>query len=193
MAAIGKKERLMISVMLTIGMAFGWMNYLYDPAAEELEKTIKKYNGLVKEVNDLGQTPLNNDALRKRVKPLRQQKAALQAEVKMYSEALLARGEAVDEVVFQVNDAARSSVVRVHEFTPIPLKEASMLNPGLVKEFEKMERSLYKVRCSGNFLDLFSFINDVSRMERLVTLESMVIIKAKEPEGNVDMEFFLAI
>ena len=193
MAAIGKKQRILMAVGLDIMLAFAWMQYLYDPATKVLTKTVKDYNALVGEINTLHENPVDIRRLQASIVPLDKKLKALAQETDELKRLALATGELRDEIIFRVNDAARSSVIRVHEITPTPLEKATNLPKNISAEFKSMDRAVFKVRCSGDFIDLFEFVRSLGKMNRLVSLESMIIFKSKEQEGHVDVEFYLAV
>ncbi|GAB7079109.1 type 4a pilus biogenesis protein PilO [Megalodesulfovibrio paquesii] len=193
MAALGNKQRILGAIGLDMMLVFTWLQYMYDPASTAMNKTVKEYNALVGEINTLNQTPVDIRRAQSALPPLEKKLKALTEETDALKAAYLATGEVRDEIIFRVNDAARNNVIRVHEITPTPLEKATALPKNVAAEFKTMDRAVFKVRCSGDFIDFFAFIRDLGRMNRLVSMESLIILKAKEQDGHVDVEFFLAV
>ena len=193
MTGIGKKQRIMLAIGLDIMLAFAWMQYLYDPATRALTKIVKDYNALVGEINTLNETPVDIRRVQASIAPLDKKLKAMTQETDELKRLALATGELRDEIIFRVNDAARSNVIRVHEITPTPLEKAATLPKNIGAEFKNMDRAVFRVRCSGDFIDLFAFVRSLGQMNRLVSLESMIILKSKEQDGHVDVEFYLAV
>lgn len=191
-SGLGKRQQVLIMIMLTIGCVYGYLRYVHDPTAARLVATVKKHNALVQEVAGLDGEPVNEAAIRESMRPLEKELAALKEEVDALTASRIAGADSRDQVVYVVNETALTNYVTIKELAPTTPDKLN-LPPDEVQEFRRLDRAFYKVRCTGDFIDFYGFVSDLCRVERLVNLTGLSIVRSRDAEGQVEVEFVLVI
>lgn len=191
-SGLGKRQQVLIMIMLTIVCVYGYLRYVHDPTAARLAATVKKYNALAQEVAGLDGEPVNEAAVRESMRPLEKELADLKAREEELTASRIAGAEERDQVVYVVNETALTNYVTIKELAPVAPDKLE-LPPDEVRDFRRMDRAFYKVRCAGDFIDFYGFVSDLCRIERLVNLTGLTIVRSKDTEGQVEVEFVLVI
>lgn len=188
----GLRKQLLLLAVVAAMAAYAYLTYVHAPLAAQLAKAAKENAALRQEVAGLEGEPINERDIRQAIAPLDQQAKELKEQVDALAQSRLAGQEALDQTVYQVNEAAGNNLLLVSELAPAPPDKLG-LPPAELLEHKKLGRSFHKVRCSGDFLGFFGFVRDLSGLDRLVNLTGLTITQSSATDGSVEVEFVLVI
>ena len=188
----GLRKQLLLLAVAAFMAAYAYVQYVHTPLAARLARAAKEHAALRQEIAGLEGEPINERDIRQAIAPLDRQLDQLKEQVEALVRDRLAGPESLDQIVYQVNEAALGNLLTVKEFAPAQPDKLG-LPPAVAQEHRKLGRTFYRVRCSGDFLGFFGFVRDLCGLARLVNLAGLSITQSNAAEGSVEVEFVLVI
>ncbi len=182
-----KTQQILVVVAVTMISLYFFLSKVHDPLSEELKAAIEKNNTLVEAINELNKEPVTTAGIQKSIKKLTPEVSELEAELKKLQASVLTPGDIVEEIIMRVNEIASNNGLLVKELVPVKAGDAK-LSPGALKEQKEFDRSCYRMKISGDFIDFYTFVRELNTIEYLVNIANFSVESAGEAgRVNVDM------
>lgn len=139
--------------LLSVVLFLGWFFY-WSPEIEELDRGIQEEQKLKEDFQKKMQIAISLDALREQRKLVMQYVARMEKQLPSKSE--------MDQLLNEINSAATGRGLEFSLFEP---------NAASVKEY--YAELPFKINISGNYHDIGTFVADVAKLSRIVTLNNL--------------------
>jgi type IV pilus assembly protein PilO len=139
--------------LLTVVLFLGWFFY-WSPEIEELDRGIQEEQKLKEDFQKKMQIAISLDALREQRKLVMQYVARMEKQLPSKSE--------MDQLLNEINSAATGRGLEFSLFEP---------NAASVKEY--YAELPFKINISGNYHDIGTFVADIAKLSRIVTLNNL--------------------
>ena len=175
---------------LIVGAVYGYLEYARDPMTAQYANLVKKNNELVKAVEETA-APQPTDQVEASIAKLNKELGELNLTLKETIQDRLSDDSREEEMVMRISEMAANNGLRVGELAPLRSGGKDLF--ARVKSEQKLlDRSLYHIRLSGNFISLYEFMRELSTLPSLVNVTQLNIQRAKEGR-DVDVELLFII
>lgn len=186
-----RTEQILLVVVAVVVAGFFYLNQVHDPLVKRHKDAIERHNKVVAELNKLRSEPVNTRAIQRSIDKLKPVVQGLEWEYRETSAGLLATNENIEEAVMGVNALAGDNGLIVEELKPVAPESAGLFS-GVEHERKLLGRTCYRMRVSGDFLDFFRFMNELTRLRPLANV-TCLRIESKGEGGNVNVAVVVLI
>ena len=191
MRRMKKTEQILVVVAVAVISGFFFMREFHDPLTREIKTLRTEQHQIQSQVRDLESRPLSTDRIRESIQKILPKIEEIEAAFQETAQRRLTPLEKIEETVMDINETATNNGLTVRVLTP--LDEGRLkLYPSAMREKTLFDRHCYEMNLTGNFLDLYSFVQEIGSMEKLVTL-TRLSVRGDGSRGIVDVNLVLLI
>jgi Tfp pilus assembly protein PilO len=173
-------EKFGLAAALIAASTFFYMKYIYDPQVLLLQKTLDRRNKIVRELNQINDTP----SVFQLEKTIEQDKITL-AELRKQSGGLAVKTGNPDEItrlLARITRLMDSSHLTVQSITP----KTPFQGPFL-------KWSPFEMDLKGYFQGLMMFLDHVRELEDAVEIQDLAVVRSPGQPGMLQIKFILNI
>lgn len=189
--SISFMERWGLVALVLVGGIYGYLEFLREPLLEDYDKLVKQNNALVKAINEFSDELQSPDAIKTSAERLQKELTELEASLEEAKSQALTPPEMLEETVMRVSEVAANNGLRVGSLAP--LKEGGFdLFPSIQNEQKLMQRALYRMKLSGDFLSFYDFLAELTKLDYMVNVAHLIVQGDKDSRG-IDVDLVLVI
>jgi len=186
-----RMQQVLMVVAIAVVAIYFFLSKVHDPLAARLKDAVTEHNRVVQTVNRLQGQPVSTTSIEMSISKLRPRLRKTEEELKTQTGSVLTPADKVEETVMQVSAVAANNGLLVQDLTPVATRDLA-LAPEMQQEIALLERTCYRMKIVGNFLDFFAFARELETVDHLVNITGLSVT-GSDGSGRVMAELVLVL
>lgn len=182
-------QQVLMVIAIAVVAIYFFLNKVYDPLSARLKDIIAENNKVVQTVNTLKNQPVSTASIEASIDKLLPELRKTEEHLKIQKSSVLTPTDKIEETVMQVSAVAANNGLLVQDLTPATMDESN-LAAEMLQEIALLERTCYRLKIVGDFLDFYAFSKELETVDYLINIAGLSVT-GSDASGRVVADLVL--